>query len=117
MRCAWRHPARWPSANNNPMRAYCLLLKRCMTPVVRREGDIEALRERCKAALRAIDAERLARGQAERRAARLAHEAEGLRAPRGCCLGPEPVSWAAVGCGVTARVRPGVGHTMGMCEP
>ena len=45
-----------------------------------REGDIEALRERCKAALRATDAERLARGQAERRVARLAHEAEALRA-------------------------------------
>ncbi len=66
-----------------------------MTLVMRREGDIEGLRERCKAALRAIDAERLARGQAERRAARLAHDAESLRAPRGSCPGPERVSWGA----------------------
>ncbi|KAK9843626.1 hypothetical protein WJX81_000003 [Elliptochloris bilobata] len=50
---------------------------------VNRESDIEALRECCKAALRATDAERLARGQAERRASRLAHEAEALRRAKG----------------------------------
>lgn len=61
-------------------RALCLQSVNKCARLRHREDDIEALRERCKAALRATDTERLARGQAERRVARLAHEAEALRA-------------------------------------